>query len=276
MNHQDPGKTRNGSGPPFFTDSSIVPKQKMTGLNPAEGRGTNSIASGSSGPEQSKGVDYRETSRKLKQDYAHGARDPSIRQLEALHSLIKYLVKADPNLDEMVEQTARMIYTQFNIKEVSVALRSPDGLYRYVAEHGMRADIWAAHQNITYSFDDLNDTKKYKGVTISHQTKLFLAEDNPYGPDEMDTYNPHMMKQAKRKSATDSIEGDYMDIFIFGPQDEAYGWIEISGTWDGRIPDAKAVRCLEMIGSVLGIAISKHLAAVESYTQGKTADKAKK
>ena len=186
-------------------------------------------------------------------------------------------MKSDPNLDEMLDQTARLVYTQFNIKEVSIGLKSvSDGLYRYAAEYGMRTDIWAAHKKITYRYDDLYDAKKYKPITISHQTKLYLAEDNPYAPDEAGTYNEHMMKQSKRKSATDSIEGDYLDIFIYGPQDETLGWIEISGTWDGRIPDAKAVRCLEMVSSILGIAITKHRMAAELAKSGATLESPKK
>jgi len=209
--------------------------------------------------DQPRDFDHREVARKLKQEYAHGARDSSIRHLDALHSLVKYLMKADPNLDEMLEQTARSIYTQFSIKEVSIALRSTsDGLYRYAAEYGMRADVWAAHDKITYTYDDLMDTRKYKPITVSHHTQLFLAEDNPYGPDEGDTYSEHLMKQSKRKSASDSIEGDYLDIFLYGPQDEILGWIEISGTWDGKIPDARTIRCLEIVASVLGIAVTRH------------------
>lgn len=277
MKYQDPGAARNETAPFFIPDSDSIAPPKRSGLAPAEGRAQTPASSRQGGGEQSKGFDYKEVSRKLKQDYAHGARDPSIRQLDSLHALIKFLMKADPNLSEMLEQTARLIYTQFNIKEVSVALRSAsDGLYRYVAEHGMRTDIWAAHNKITYTYDDLIDTKKYKGVTISHHTKLYLAEDNPYAPDEGGTYNQHMMKQAKRKSETDSIEGDYLDIFIYGPQDEPYGWIEISGTWDGRVPDAKAIRCLEMIASVLGIAINRHQMMSELANASKDSQQPKK
>ena len=209
--------------------------------------------------DSSRDFDHREVARKLKQDYTHGARDPSIRHLDALHSLVKYLMKADPNLEEMLQQTARAVYSQFSIKEVSIALRSSsDGLFRYVAQYGMRGDVWAAHDKITYTYDDLMDTRKYKPVTISHHTQLFLAEDNPYGADEGDTYSEHLMKQSKRKSASDSIEGDYIDIFLYGPQEEILGWIELSGTWDGKIPEARAIRCLEIVASVLGIAVTKH------------------
>ena len=64
-----------------------------------------------------KTYDHREVARKLKNDYAHGARDPGIRHLDTLHSLVKYLIKVDLNLDEMLRQTALSIYTQFSIKE---------------------------------------------------------------------------------------------------------------------------------------------------------------
>ena len=162
-----------------------------------------------------KGFDHHEVARKLKGEYAHGARDPGIRHLDTLHTLVKYLMKADLNLDDMLRQTALSIYTQFNIREVSIALRSPsDGLYRYVAQHGMRADIWAAHDKITYTYDDLIDTRKYKPITVSRSTQLFLAEDDPYAPTERDTYSEHLMKESRRNSATDSIEGDYIDIYL--------------------------------------------------------------
>jgi hypothetical protein len=122
----------------------------------------------------------------------------------------------------------------------------------------MRADVWAAHNKIAYTYDEVTDSRKYKPITISHHTQLFLAEDNPYGEDEQDTYSEHLMRQFKRKSATDSVEGDYIDLFLYGPQDEILGWIEISGTWDGRIPDARTIRCLEIVASILGIAVTRH------------------
>lgn len=277
MKNQGPGIPKNDIGGVSPLHLGRVASPQSNEIRALEARTQPPPAPKQGAGEQSKGNDYREVARKLKQDYAHGARDASIRQLDSLHSLIKYLMKADPNLDEMLEQTARLVYTQFNIKEVAIGLKSAsDGLYRYVAEYGMRTDVWAAHKKLTYSYDDLFDATKYRPITVSHHTKLFLAEDNPYGPDEGDTFSAHMMKQSKRKSATDSIEGDYLDILIFGPQDDTLGWIEISGTWDGRIPDAKAIRCLEMISSVLGIAIARRQAMAEMVRSGKTPEQPKK
>jgi hypothetical protein len=222
-----------------------------------------------------KAFDYKEVAKKLKTEYAHGSKDPSIRALDSVNSLIKYLIQNDPNLDEMLEQAAKLIFTQFNIREVSIGLRTaPDNLFRYVKMHGMRAEVWAAHKSLTYTYEQLLDPKKYKHTVISQHTRLFLAEDNPYAEDESFTYSEHLMSMSKRRAADDSIEGDYMDVYIYGPGDEILGWIETGGTWDNKIPDARTVRTLELLASVLGIAISKHRAATGQNYQPSTISKA--
>lgn len=215
----------------------------------------------------SKPFDHKEVARKLKTDYAHGSKDASIRALDSVNSLIKYLVQNDPNLDEMLEQATKLIFTQFNIREVSIGLRTaPDNLFRYVKMHGMRAEVWAAHKNLSYTYNELLDPKKYKHTVISQHTRLFLAEDNPYAEDEAYTYSEHLMTMSRRRAPDDSIEGDYLDVYIYGPGDEILGWIETGSTWDNKIPDARTVRTLEILASVLGIAITKHrLATGQNY-----------
>lgn len=209
----------------------------------------------------SRGVDHKEVARNLKQEYVRGSKDPSIRALDSLNSLVKFLMKNDPDLDEMLKVATRLMFTQFNIKEVSIALKTPsDGLFRYVTMHGMRAEVWAAHMSLSYSLEQLIDDRKYKPTVISHHTRLYLAEDNPYADDETYTYSEHLMTISKRREPDDSIEGDYLDVFIYGPDDEILGWIETGSTWDSKIPDARTIRCLEILSSVLGIAISRHLA----------------
>jgi len=178
-----------------------------------------------------------------------------MRGLDSIHGLIKQLMDEDPDIDEVLKTTARSIYSQFNVKEVSIALKSSDGLYRYVAMYGLRDEVWAAHRKLSYNEEQLLDPNRYKWTEISHHTKLFLAEDNPYMQDEARTCSEHLMMKSKRKTAEDSIEGDYMDVFIYGPKDEILGWIETSGTWDGKIPDARTIRSLEIVSSVLALAI---------------------
>jgi hypothetical protein len=207
-------------------------------------------------------INTTEVSRKLKQDYAHGSKDPSMRGLDSLTLLIRNLSKDSIDLDDMLEQTARMIYSQFAIKEVSIGLKTPpDWLFRYVKMYGMRAEVWDAHKPLVYTSEELLDPKKYKHTVISPMTRLFLAEDNPYMKDEAYTYSAHLSAMSKRRALDDSIEGDYLDVYIAGPEGEILGWIETGSTWDGKIPSARTIKCLEMIGAILGIAITRYYAS---------------
>ena len=63
-----------------------------------------------------------------------------------------------------------------------------------------------------------------------------------------------MLKQT-RKELDDTIEGDYLDILVFDGKNEVCGYIEISGTKEGKLPDAKTIKWLEVTGSIIGFAI---------------------
>jgi hypothetical protein len=85
---------------------------------------------------------------------------------------------------------------------------------------------------------------------------LFLVEDNPYGKDEESTFNRELMLQSSRKSLDGTIEGDYIDVRILGKGGALLGWIELSGTTDGKFLDVHTIKCLELLASVLGIALT--------------------
>jgi len=200
---------------------------------------------------------HLDVARTLKADYIAGARDPSMRALDTLHSFLRELAVPGVDVGELTKKVVRLIFTQFNLREVSIGLRGPDGVYRYVAQHGMRAEVWAAHQKLSYTDKELFDPKKYRFTSISKYTRLFLAEDSPYDEDELATYSEHLSNKSVRRSPRDSKEGDYMDFIIFGPREEILGWIETSGTWDGHIPDVWSIRCIEVVASLVGIALTR-------------------
>ena len=95
----------------------------------------------------------------------------------------------------------------------------------------------------------------YKAREISKYTSLFLAEDNPYGEGEDATFSRPMMLESRRLSVDDSIEGDYFDVWIFGRNKEVVGWLEFSGTTAGKLPDTVALKGMELLSSVMSVAL---------------------
>ncbi len=205
-------------------------------------------------------INQAEVIRKIKQDYAHYRKLPGAKGLDSLHGVLKQIMEGRSDVTELMRTTAKTIYTQFNIKEVTIGLKEPDGLFRYVAQCGLREESWAAHRKLSYEEDEMVNANAHgwKCTEVSHQTRLFIAEDNPYTEEEVLTRSEHLQMRSRRKTAEESIEGDYMDVLMFGPDDRAVGWIETGGTWDGRLPDAGTIRTLEVLASILALAVIRH------------------
>ncbi|HEX9908974.1 MAG TPA: hypothetical protein VGB78_11020 [Thermoplasmata archaeon] len=192
-------------------------------------------------------------------DYQYACSNPSSERLDCVHALISKLAAPSVDMHAFLQEAADTIDSRMGVKEVTIGLRSPkDGLYRYEVMAGLSESEWAAHRDLSYKREDFFSQEIYKFTAISKYTLLLLAEDNPYATGEEATYERDVMLQSKRKSLEDTIEGDYLDICIFGSGEDLLGWIEISGMKNGRFPDTETIKCLELLASVIGVALVLH------------------
>jgi len=194
--------------------------------------------------------------RRMWLDYQKESNNPS-NALDYIHTVINEL--ADPKLDihKFLQDAANTMCNRLCIHEVTIGLKSPkDGMYRYEVMAGLEDSEWAAHKQLSYTLDQFDNPELYKFMKISKYTRLYLAEDNPYGAGEDGTYSKPLMLMSARKSLENTIEGDYLDIYILGKNDELQGWIEISGMENGKFPDVQTIKVVELLASVIGIALT--------------------
>lgn len=209
---------------------------------------------------------------KVKMDYARLQKDPGIRALDSILELTAHLKKPRLDARELIQDAMKLMYRQLHIKEITVGLRDPsDGLYRYVAQQGVRPEIWAGHRELAYSADSFTGRGKWKGTAISKNSILYLVEDQPYADDEKTTYHEHLSQVSTRRTTDDSIEGDYLDVHITGANNEILGWFEVSSMWDGKLPSANTIRWMELIADLVGVALSRQK---DNAPQAKPAQKA--
>jgi len=189
--------------------------------------------------------------------YQYACNNPANISTDSVHALVSKL--ADPGMDihTFLQEAADTINEKVGVKEVTIGLRAQDGLYRYEVMSGLTETEWAGHKDLEYKREDFFNSEIYKSFEISKYTRLLLAEDNPYANGEEDTYERDVMLHSKRKSLDDTIEGDYLDINIFGKGEDLLGWIEISGMKNGRFPDAETIKCLELLATVIGVALAR-------------------
>lgn len=201
-------------------------------------------------------TDHRTIPDKMRFDYSHGVRDPTSKALEGLETLLSHFQDSHMDIDNLLNEAAKFIWRQFGIDNVAIGLRDPkDGLYKYRAMVGFRDDALEAHRKIVYKKEQFFEDSEFHGFNISKYSRIYLAEDNVLTETERTAYNRPALLAMKRKDPTDSLEGDYIDIGIYGRGDELVGWIEISGTRTMKLPDVATIRWVEVIASTIAAAL---------------------
>jgi hypothetical protein len=170
-------------------------------------------------------------------------------------SLVEMARNKRQPLDAVLDQACKMIFRNFNFHEVSIGLKDRVGsVYRYHVFFGQRKDIAERMKKIQYTEEDMLSQDKYPFVMIGK-----LAQHNPFEglPEwEKDLFGRTYQLGEKRASYDELHEGDYIDIWIYGSNDELIGWIELTRSGDGKLPSRSTVRWIELIADVLGSIIT--------------------
>jgi hypothetical protein len=199
-----------------------------------------------------------EIARGMRMEYTQWSKDSTQKVMDVIQELLATARSDRLDMGDLLEKTAKMVHQQFRLRWVALGTRSEmDGLYRYNAFAGLREDAVKARQHETFKREDFDGTGKYPGRLISRQTMLFLEEDKPYTEGAESTFNRPALMNSLRHSHNDCLEADYMDIHIFGRKDDLLGWIEVSGTLAGKLPDVNAIRWIEIIASILGVTLRR-------------------
>jgi hypothetical protein len=202
-------------------------------------------------------VSLEAVKRKVWIDYQYSSKDRMNDLLDAMQQFASVLKNPSVDLKKALQEGADLVHDRLWIKDVTIGLKDPKtGKFRYEVMKGLKPSTWDAHKKISYTYEQFSDVNIYKPKDISKFTKLFLSEDNPYADGEEETYERPIMLKSKRRSLEDSIEGDYLDIHILGNGDELLGWIEISGTVTNKIPDTATIKTIELLASLIGVALS--------------------
>jgi len=192
----------------------------------------------------------------LKFDYSTSKRGEDTRVREGLERLLTFIRESGGSTRLLLQEVAEMIYRTFVISQVAIGLRdSKSGIFRYEVMAGMRKEAEKALKNTTYAQDEFFDTSVWKGISISKFTKIYLAEYQPFQNDEEATYNRPMLLKHERKTMNECHEADYLDVLMYGKNRELVGWIEISGTREGKLPDATTIKWIELVGSITALAV---------------------
>ena len=208
--------------------------------------------------ETTKEVSAKDVALKMRLEYSRGVKDHATRDLEAVCGLCWKLEKANLDVDSFMKETAELISRLFGIESVAIGARDPiSRLYRYKVVIGLDQEVAEGFNKLSYTREQLLEPSTYPSYDISDRTKLFLAEDHPYAKGEEFTYRRPGLIGMRRRTVTDCLEADYLDFFFYGPDGDILGFIETSGTRMRKLPDSATIRWIELIATMLGVAVQK-------------------
>jgi hypothetical protein len=204
-------------------------------------------------------VSPRDVAFKMKTDYSRGIKDHTEKVLESMTDLCRKAEQPNADVRAILKEAAELVSKRFGIAAVSIAVRNPvDKLFRYEAVVGVGEEAVAEFNRLVYTEEQVTDENTYKSHTISDFTKLYLDEDHPYAPGEESSYNRPGLLDMKRRSITDSLEADYLDVYFRGKYGDLLGWIEMSGTRLRKLPDTMTIKWVELLACYLSVAIRLH------------------
>ena len=159
---------------------------------------------------------------------------------------------SDSKREELID-VGRLIHKISGFKEIAFGIRDEDGMYRYHEMMGFRKEAVDARKKIVYTPRDMQDGSSFKSIRIGKFSQIHLSEFKPFKPGEEETFNHPELLGKSRANPDDMIEGDYLDIFLFGKNREILGWIELSGTKDGKFPPREIFLYTELIASYVAL-----------------------
>lgn len=165
-------------------------------------------------------------------------------------------------LDAFLQDLARIVHRLFDFKEVCIGIQDPsDGMFRLRICLGFRGAAQEVRKRTAYSPQELMDEKLYPSTQIGRRTRFYLSENQPFKDSEREAFNRPSLLGKERESIDLMVEGDYIDIFMLDHRMQIIGWLELSNPVNGRWPDKKTIRWLELFVSIAAAVISQRMGA---------------
>lgn len=163
-------------------------------------------------------------------------------------------------LDAFLHDLARIIHRLFDFKEVCIGTQDPsDKMFRFKICLGFRGGAQEVRMRTTYSPQELMDEKLYPSTQVGRRTRFYLSENQSFKDFEREAFNRPSLLGKERESTDLMVEGDYIDIFMLDHQMQIIGWLELSNPINGRWPDKKVIRWVELFASIAAAVISQRM-----------------
>jgi hypothetical protein len=198
--------------------------------------------------------------------YSPIPRDADEKIIDNMISLIEMAKDRTQPLNAILEQAAKLIFRYFDFREVAIGLKSrTEDIYRYEILLGYRPDMVDSYRKLKYTYEDMVSQDRYPSIRTGKLSELNPVEGLP--DEEEYLFNRPYQLTVARESMEDFHEGDYLDVWMYGPNKELVAWFELSSPVTGKIPPRKTIRWIELVASICSSIVIERWAEAGSPTR---------
>ena len=185
----------------------------------------------------------------IESNYAPIARDTEEKIIDNIISLAELAMDKRQPLNAILEQAAKLIFRHLDFREVCVGLKNrTTKMYKYEVLLGYRPDIVESLRKLTYTQEDMVSQDRFPYIKTGRLSELNPAEGLP--EEERELFNRPYLLEVARESPDVFHEGDYLDVWMYGPNKEIIGWFELSNPINGKLPPRRTIRWVELVASI--------------------------
>jgi len=191
----------------------------------------------------------------LKKRHTEAVLNDDQKIIEGVQNFVSHIQRRR-SAHNLLQEAARTVHRVFPFQEIAIGIKSPeDGLYRYDTFVGYSREAEMEFKKAAYDINKFFSPHEFPGVRISKTMELTIAENQPSMEKEQACWNRPSILKVPRKSPDEFTEADYLDVYVFGEDNEMIAWIELSGPRDGKMPSSSTLKGLELFATVLSLAL---------------------
>jgi len=187
----------------------------------------------------------------LKSIYSFGSEIPDEKFLEAALNFFSKIRNPSFSLESILKEILEFVRSNSPFQECLIGLKDKDGLFRFKAMIGFTDEAAAEIRNIVFTQDDMKSIRSYHPINICKFSQFHLSERRPYAPGMEKAFNKPDLLKSTRAHPDDMIEGDFIEIDLRDKSRDIIGWMELSGTVDGKLPQRDTIMRIEFFASCI-------------------------
>lgn len=176
-------------------------------------------------------------------------KDTDEKIIDNMISIAEMAMDKKQSLNKILEQAAKLIFRHFDFREVGVGLKNRAAkTYRYEVLLGYRQEVLEGYKNLAYTYEDMVSQERFPFIKTGRLSELDPVEGLPVS--ESHLFNRPYLLESDREAMDAFHEGDYLDVWMYGPNRDLIGWFELSNPINGKLPPRRTIRWIELLASM--------------------------